>query len=79
MNSRTTALITPAELTDRLTGDTAPTLVDVRTPAEYETAHIPGSINIPLPLVTEHATALAAAGPAGPWNARSAWSPVVWS
>ena len=60
MNSRTTALITPAELIDRLTGDTTPTLVDVRTPAEYETAHIPGSINIPLPVVTEHATALAA-------------------
>ncbi|MGY2085217.1 rhodanese-like domain-containing protein [Blastococcus sp. SYSU DS0539] len=60
MNSRTTALITPAELTGRLPGDAAPTVVDVRTPAEYETAHIPGSINIPLPLVTEHATALAA-------------------
>ena len=60
MNPRPTALITPAELPDRLTGDTTPTLVDVRTPAEYETAHIPGSINIPLPVVTEHATALAA-------------------
>ncbi|MBB3083265.1 rhodanese-like domain-containing protein [Geodermatophilus sabuli] len=60
MNPRTTALIAPTELTDRLTGDPTPTLVDVRTPAEYETAHIPGSINIPLPLMTEHATALAA-------------------
>jgi rhodanese-related sulfurtransferase len=60
VNSRTTALITPAELTDRLTAGHTPTLVDVRSPAEYETAHIPGSINIPLPVVTGHATALAA-------------------
>jgi rhodanese-related sulfurtransferase len=60
VNSSTTALITPTELTDRLHGDATPTLVDVRTPAEYETAHIPGSINIPLPVVTEHATTLAA-------------------
>ncbi|MGY1825701.1 rhodanese-like domain-containing protein [Blastococcus sp. SYSU DS0541] len=59
MNSGTTDLITPAELTDRLAADTAPTLVDVRTPAEYETAHIPGSINIPLPLVQAHADQLA--------------------
>jgi rhodanese-related sulfurtransferase len=60
VNPRTTALITPAELTNRLTGDITPTLVDVRSAAEYDTAHIPGSINIPLPVVTEHATALAA-------------------
>jgi rhodanese-related sulfurtransferase len=60
VNSHTTALITPAELTARSTGDTAPIVIDVRTPAEYEAAHIPGSINVPLPLVTEHATQLAA-------------------
>jgi rhodanese-related sulfurtransferase len=60
VNPRTTPLITPADLTDRLAGDTAPTLVDVRTPAEYETAHVPGSINIPLPLVQQHAAQLAA-------------------
>ncbi len=59
MNPRTTDLITPAELTARFTDDTAPTVVDVRTPAEYETAHIPGSINIPLPLVQAHADQLA--------------------
>ncbi|TFV79282.1 rhodanese-like domain-containing protein [Blastococcus sp. CT_GayMR19] len=60
MNPRTTDLITPADLTDRLAGDITPTVVDVRTPAEYEAAHIPGSINIPLPLVQQHATDLAA-------------------
>ena len=59
MSSRTTVLITPAELTARTAGDSAPTLIDVRTPAEYETAHIPGSINIPLPLVQQHAIDLA--------------------
>lgn len=59
MNFRSTDLITPAELTARCTDDTAPTVVDVRTPAEYETAHIPGSINIPLPLVQAHADQLA--------------------
>ncbi|MGY1780601.1 rhodanese-like domain-containing protein [Geodermatophilus sp. SYSU D01036] len=59
MNSRTTDLITPAELTARSAGTAGPTLIDVRTPAEYETAHIPGSINIPLPLVQQHATDLA--------------------
>ena len=49
-------LIAPAEAvgTDAL-------LVDVRTPAEYETAHIPGAVNVPLPLVQEHASTLAAA------------------
>jgi rhodanese-related sulfurtransferase len=59
VSSRTTDLITPAELTARSGHATAPTLVDVRTPAEFETAHIPGSINIPLPLVQAHADQLA--------------------
>jgi rhodanese-related sulfurtransferase len=65
VNSGTTDLITPAELTARLTSTAAPTVVDVRTPAEYETAHVPGSVNIPLTLVRQHATALAGelAGP----------------
>jgi rhodanese-related sulfurtransferase len=60
VNPRTTPFITSADLTDQLAGDTAPTLVDVRTPAEYETAHVPGSINIPLSLVQQHAAQLAA-------------------
>ncbi|WP_243850478.1 rhodanese-like domain-containing protein [Modestobacter marinus] len=46
-------------MTARSTDATAPTLIDVRTPAEYETAHIAGSINIPLPLVQAHAEQLA--------------------
>jgi rhodanese-related sulfurtransferase len=59
VSSRTTDLITPAELTARSADATAPTLIDVRTPAEFEAAHIPGSINIPLPLVQAHADQLA--------------------
>lgn len=32
----------------------APRLIDVRTPAEFETVHIPGSYNVPLDLLHEH-------------------------
>jgi rhodanese-related sulfurtransferase len=34
-------------------GDT-PTMIDVRTPGEFEAAHIPGSYNVPLDLLREH-------------------------
>ncbi|MFC4147894.1 rhodanese-like domain-containing protein [Micromonospora mangrovi] len=32
----------------------APRLLDVRTPAEFETSHIPGAYNVPLNLLKEH-------------------------
>lgn len=35
------------------------TIIDVRSPAEFETLHIHGSYNVPLPLLTEHASDLA--------------------
>ncbi|MHA6632029.1 rhodanese-like domain-containing protein [Pseudonocardia sichuanensis] len=38
----------------------AVTVLDVRTPAEFETAHIRGSYNVPLNLLDEHAEQLAA-------------------
>lgn len=44
--------ISPAELADhrlRLT------VLDVRTPAEFESVHIPGSFNVPLDQLAEHA------------------------
>ena len=50
-------------------GDTAPaapghldaaTVLDVRSAAEFETTHIPGSINVPLPVLEAHADAIAA-------------------
>ena len=44
---------------DWLAQDIAPRLIDVRTPAEFETLHIPGSYNVPLHLLQEHRTELA--------------------
>lgn len=42
------------ELRERLNSSAAPRLIDVRTPAEFETAHIPGAYNVPLDLLREH-------------------------
>jgi rhodanese-related sulfurtransferase len=36
------------------------TIIDVRTPAEFETMHIPGSYNVPVALLGEHAAQFAA-------------------
>ena len=36
------------QLLDRLTDEQAPPLIDVRTPEEYRSGHIPDAINIPL-------------------------------
>ena len=52
-SGRPTALDAPA-LREWLEGDDAPRLLDVRTPAEFTTAHIPGSYNVPLDLLREH-------------------------
>lgn len=35
-------------------------VVDVRTPGEYQSAHIPGSVNLPLDQVEEHSRRIAA-------------------
>jgi rhodanese-related sulfurtransferase len=35
-------------------------IIDVRTPAEYETMHIPGSANVPVDLLGKHAAQVAA-------------------
>ena len=45
-----TRTIDAPTLADRLgdTGSPDPTLIDVRTPAEFEAGHIPGAINVPL-------------------------------
>jgi len=45
---------------DWLRGPDAVTVIDVRSPAEYETAHIAASYNVPLNLLGEHAAQLAA-------------------
>lgn len=43
-----------ATLREKLTSDAPPRLLDVRSPAEFESAHIPGSLNIPLHVLREH-------------------------
>lgn len=43
-----------ATLRERLATDGGPRVLDVRTPAEFETAHIPGSYNVPLDSLREH-------------------------
>jgi rhodanese-related sulfurtransferase len=49
-----TAAITSAQLRDLLESSTPPRVVDVRTPGEFETAHITGSYNVPLDLLDKH-------------------------
>ena len=46
--------IDAATLRERLASPRAPRLLDVRTPAEFETAHIPGAYNVPLDILKEH-------------------------
>ena len=53
----TARLIDVATLRERLDKD-APRILDVRTPAEFETGHIPGSYNVPLDLLREHRSEL---------------------
>lgn len=50
----TSPTMTPAELRDAMTSGTPPTVVDVRSGAEYASVHIRGSYNVPLPLLAEH-------------------------
>lgn len=48
----------PAKVDELLERGTPLTLLDVRTPAEFESEHIPGSYNVPLDLLSEHAAEL---------------------
>ena len=54
----TTPTISAPELAERL-ADPRLRILDVRTGAEFETAHIPGSYNVPLDTLKEHARELA--------------------
>ena len=53
----------PAEVAARREAPGAPVIVDVRTPAEFEGAHIAGSFNLPLEELRARADQLADAGP----------------
>jgi rhodanese-related sulfurtransferase len=48
-----TAAITSTELRDRLASDKPLWILDVRTPAEFETSHIDGSYNVPLDVLSD--------------------------
>jgi rhodanese-related sulfurtransferase len=54
---------TPEELAARQRAGQAPVIVDVRTPAEFESAHIEGSYNLPLDVLRAHAAEVATCGP----------------
>lgn len=42
------------DLSERLSSTAPPRVLDVRTPGEFETAHIAGAYNVPLDLLREH-------------------------
>ncbi|WAJ43563.1 rhodanese-like domain-containing protein [Mycobacterium sp. Aquia_216] len=59
MSAPTADVITSPELHTLLESSTAPRVVDVRTPAEFETSHIAGSYNVPLDVLEEHGPEIA--------------------
>jgi rhodanese-related sulfurtransferase len=54
MSAPTADAITSSELRTLLESSGAPRVVDVRTPAEFETSHISGSYNVPLDVLDQH-------------------------
>jgi rhodanese-related sulfurtransferase len=54
MTASVVAAMDPARLRTLLDSGSPPCLLDVRTPAEFETAHIAGSYNVPLDLLRAH-------------------------
>ena len=48
------ASLDAATLRELIGSGRPPRLLDVRTPAEFETVHIPGAYNVPLDLLREH-------------------------
>jgi rhodanese-related sulfurtransferase len=49
----------PITLREWLAQTDQPRIIDVRTPVEFEAAHIPGSYNVPLHLLREHTEEIA--------------------
>jgi rhodanese-related sulfurtransferase len=50
----TPATIDPADLRALMDSATPPRVLDVRTPGEFDTVHMPGAYNVPLDLLREH-------------------------
>lgn len=59
MTTTTASTVHPTELQRRLTEDSELMILDVRTPAEFESVHIRGSYNVPLDQLAEHTDELA--------------------
>jgi rhodanese-related sulfurtransferase len=53
-DTREPATLDAATLQPLLTAGRGPQIIDVRTPGEFETTHIPGSVNVPLDVLREH-------------------------
>ena len=56
--------VDPLTLADLRAGDQPPVLLDVRTPAEFESEHIDGAVNIPLDTLQQDPARVAAELPA---------------
>jgi rhodanese-related sulfurtransferase len=54
MTTTSPVTIDPFRLQTLLESATAPRLIDVRTPAEFASVHIPGAYNVPLDVLREH-------------------------
>ncbi|WP_027661293.1 rhodanese-like domain-containing protein [Salinispora fenicalii] len=54
MTTSTRTTLDAAQLRELIDSGRAPRLLDVRTPAEFDTAHIPGAYNVPLDQLKEH-------------------------
>ena len=54
MTAAHTDTLSSTDLRDLLHSAAPALVVDVRTPAEFETAHIPGSYNVPLDILRSH-------------------------
>lgn len=48
-----------ATIRTQVDSNSAPLLVDVRTPTEFESSHIPGAVNLPLNQLNQHASRVA--------------------
>ena len=46
--------VDPGDLNGRLKAADTPLVIDVRTPDQYSSGHIPGAVNMPVPTVTKH-------------------------
>ncbi len=59
-------VVSPVNLAEASAHDPSVAILDVRTPAEFEAAHIPGSSDVPLAVLPSNRGTTRAAGTVGP-------------